>query len=338
MVTGAPLVNWRSQKEKQTAAINNLAQGGAYGGYFPVDSDSRIPCPYCREMILKDSQLCHFCRADLRVYMEQRNELFRKQNQYFQDRTDFRAARTRSRLSQRALAEKVGCSVRTVKEIECDYRRAEELQRMAQGQFFEGVVALHENFSDRTSVQRRLCDAIGFTPSGWIGSAAHAADVEVAIRTEAELWSIHYKEKEIQNEAVLREKKEKEIQTVAKHLRFLAEGGQLTAPTHSSESTICPHCHRLISYPEWQQMTYGETRRCRSCKKNVTHMPKRPQPKPAAKKEDPAVRAREAKLQRELEEKLQAEQELGYEAIKCPFCSLFIPVASNTCPSCSNHL
>ena len=323
MVTGAPLVNWRSQKEKQTAAINDLAPGAAYGGYFPVDSGSRIPCPYCSEMILVDAQLCHFCRADLRVYMEQRKEPFRKLKQYSQDQADFRAARTRSRLSQLALAEKVGCSVRIVKEIECDYRRAEELQRLAQGQFYEGVVALHENFSDRTSVHRRLCDAIGFTPSGWIGSAAHAADVEADNRTKAELWDIEYKEKG--------------IQTVARHLRFLAEGGQLTAPTTGGD-TICPHCHRLISGLEWQQMTYRGTRRCRSCKKNLPHMPKRPQPEPVAKKEDPAVLAREAKLQRELEEKLRAEQELGYEAIKCPFCSIFIPVASNTCPSCSNQL
>jgi hypothetical protein len=36
----------RYQRQTNRLLGDNLAQGAAYGGYVPVDSGSRIPCPY----------------------------------------------------------------------------------------------------------------------------------------------------------------------------------------------------------------------------------------------------------------------------------------------------
>ena len=63
----------------------------------------------------------------------------------------FSTCRKFKRLTQQALADKVGCGVDAIKHIEASD--------------FHACFALREKYSDESSLERRLCDAVGLTPA-----------------------------------------------------------------------------------------------------------------------------------------------------------------------------
>ena len=63
----------------------------------------------------------------------------------------FSTRRKFKRLTQQALAGKVGCGVDVIKRIE--------------GSDIDACLALCEKYSDVSSLERRLCDAVGLTPA-----------------------------------------------------------------------------------------------------------------------------------------------------------------------------
>jgi transcriptional regulator with XRE-family HTH domain len=62
----------------------------------------------------------------------------------------FSNCRKFKRLTQQALADKVGCQVDAIKRIEASD--------------FHACFALREKYPDASSLERRLCDAVGLTP------------------------------------------------------------------------------------------------------------------------------------------------------------------------------
>lgn len=62
----------------------------------------------------------------------------------------FSMYRKSKRLSHKALADKAGCGVEMIERIEASD--------------FDACFALREKYTDRASIERRLCDAIGLTP------------------------------------------------------------------------------------------------------------------------------------------------------------------------------
>lgn len=63
----------------------------------------------------------------------------------------FSNCRKFKRLTQQALAGKVGCGVDAIKHIEASD--------------FHACFALREKYSDASSLERRLCDTVGLTPA-----------------------------------------------------------------------------------------------------------------------------------------------------------------------------
>ena len=151
-----------------------------------------------------------------------------------------------------------------------------------------------------------------------------------------------------------KEKREKEIaaelqrnKDLIEALRRRVEQGETLNPPDYGDYTICAHCSHPISYPQWMLLRHRAENKCPSCSQKLAHMMPRKtsanaQPRVGNSNGSghgqPSQMLRQTRRETEEASRIAASEKLGVEALKCPFCNVYIPSDSSLCPSCENDL